>query len=123
MISPRQQQGFKKNIGRKFNSNFDSGKNTGTGFDLDNLIKEEEDEQQQDHRPQITLDSKAKYIFDHFQSEKKVPKTVSLLTLLNFEIKSSPFLMCSNINICEVNIDLSFRHIKNTIRIFYIRPQ
>ena len=72
------------------------GKNT-----MDKLVFGEDDEPNEEL---ISVDNKMKKIIDKFKPEKKNLKTGSLLALLNFQIKTSPFLMASNVNICEVII-------------------
>ena len=54
--------------------------------------------------PPSKVEKSLKTKFDKFKPEKKNLKTGSLLALLNFQIKTSPFLMASNVNICEVII-------------------
>ncbi len=66
------------------------------------LIIEEEDKQDQSPNLGMDIDNKMKNIIDKFKPEKKTLKSGSLLALLNFQIKTSPFLIASNINICEV---------------------
>ena len=69
---------------------------------LDKLIFEEDEQPEQEQQKEILIESKTKKIIDKFKPEKKNLKSGSLLALLNFQVKTSPFLMCSNINICEV---------------------
>ena len=81
---------------------------------IEKLIFEEDDT---DNISKEVVDNKMRNIIDKFKPEKKNLKTGSLLGLLNFHIKTSPFLMCTDINLCEVHSNFNYLDIQTKYHI------